>query len=123
MRSAALGLVFATGLLIGFGMVQADGPLLYGQRPPAVPTPGPAGTARTAQAGDCLALWSDGNGGPPQLLVLDSRTRALAVYHVDRASGQVVLKSARNLQADLLLDEFNSGEPSPQEIRSLLPPR
>ena len=123
MRTAALGLLFATGLVLGFGMVQADGPLLYGQRPAAVSAPVPSGTARTAQAGDCVAMWSDGTGGPQQLLVLDSRTRALAVYHVDRNSGQVVLKSARNLQADLLLDEFNSGEPSPQEIRSLLPPR
>lgn len=123
MRNAALGLVFATGLLLGFGMVQADGPLLYGQRPAATAAPVSTGTTRTAQAGDCVALWSDGTGGPQQLLVLDSRSRALAVYHIDRSSGQVVLKSARNLQADLLLDEFNSGEPSPHEIRSLLPPR
>jgi hypothetical protein len=123
MRYAVLGLMFATGLLLGFGMVQADGPQLFGQRPAASTAPVPAGNVRTAQAADCVALLSDGNGGPQQLLVLDARSRALAVYHVDRSSGQVVLKSARNLQADLMLDEFNSGEPSPQEIRSLLPPR
>jgi len=123
MRYAVLGLMFATGLLLGFGMVQADGPQSFGQRPAAVPAPVPPGGPRTAQAGDCVALWSDGSGGPQQLLILDARTRSLAVYHVDRGSGQVVLKSARNLQADLMLDEFNSGEPSPQEIRSLLPPR
>jgi hypothetical protein len=60
--------------------------------------------------------------GQPQLVtVIDPRQRVLAVYHVDRASGQITPKSVRNITWDLQMTEYNSGDPLPQDIRSGLP--
>lgn len=57
--------------------------------------------------------------GGQQMILVDPETRVMAVYHVD-ASGKVSLRSVRNLQWDLLIEEFNGGSPSPREIRTLL---
>jgi len=54
---------------------------------------------------------------------VDTRTRALGVYHIDRGTGQISLKSVRSVQWDLMMDDFNGGNPAPQEIRSLLDSR
>ncbi|MHC2067832.1 hypothetical protein ACYFX5_10200 [Bremerella sp. T1] len=54
------------------------------------------------------------------MVMVDPETRVLAVYHVEGNGGKVSLKSVRNLQWDLLIEEFNGGEPSPREIRTLL---
>jgi len=43
----------------------------------------------------------------------------MAVYHVDRTSGALQLKSVRNLQWDLLIEDYNSGTPAPRDIRAL----
>jgi hypothetical protein len=50
--------------------------------------------------------------------VIDPRTRAMAVYHVDRGTGQITPRSVRNITWDLQMIEFNSGDPLPQDIRS-----
>ena len=55
------------------------------------------------------------------MTVIDPKQRVLAVYHVDRASGQITPKSVRNITWDLQMTEYNSGEPLPQDIRSGLP--
>jgi len=43
----------------------------------------------------------------------------LAVYHVDKATGEIALRSVRNITWDLQMVEFNSGKPLPQDIRNL----
>jgi hypothetical protein len=58
-------------------------------------------------------------GQPQVVTVIDSAARVMAVYHVDRASGEITLKSVRNMTWDLQMLEFNSGEPLPQEIRDM----
>ncbi|MEW4564194.1 hypothetical protein AB1K70_16770 [Bremerella sp. JC770] len=58
--------------------------------------------------------------GGQMMIMVDPDTRVMAVYHVDGITGKVSLKSVRNLQWDLLIEEFNGGEPSPREIRSLI---
>lgn len=55
-----------------------------------------------------------------QLLVLDKRQRVLGVYHVDPKNGQITLRSVRNIRWDLELDDFNSSEPDPAKVRSLV---
>ncbi len=50
--------------------------------------------------------------------VIDPRQRVMAVYHVDRATGEITPKSVRNFTWDLQMIEFNSGNPLPQDIRS-----
>lgn len=84
MRGAVLALMFGAGLVLGFGMVQADGPASFGQRPTTVAAPPAAPVIRSAQAGDLMALASESSGGAQQLLLVDSRTRTIGVYHVDR---------------------------------------
>jgi hypothetical protein len=58
------------------------------------------------------------NGQPLILTVVDPRERALAIYHVDRGTGEITLKSVRNLTWDLQMVQFNSGNPLPQDIRN-----
>lgn len=58
--------------------------------------------------------------GGQLMIMVDPETRVMAVYHVDGNTGKVSLKSVRNLQWDLLIEEFNGGTPSPREIRTLI---
>jgi hypothetical protein len=68
-----------------------------------------------------ISHFSGGDGQPMTLTVIDPREQWIGVYHVDRASGQISLKSARKYTWDTQLLDFNSGKPLPQEIRSGLP--
>lgn len=123
MRGAALALLIGAGLVFAVGLAGMDRPAAYGQRPVGA-NPTASGTGfRTAQAGDWMALVGDSPDGRQQLMVIDTKSRAVGVYHIDRSSGQIVLKSVRNVQWDLQMDDFNGGAPSPQEIRLLLPSR
>lgn len=55
-----------------------------------------------------------------QVTVIDPQTRAMAVYHIDKATGRVSLKSVRQCHWDLQLEEFNGASPLPREIQSML---
>ncbi|HEY1067978.1 MAG TPA: hypothetical protein VGE52_17775 [Pirellulales bacterium] len=59
--------------------------------------------------------------GKQQLSIVDSSRRVVAVYHVDPATGKSTLKSVRNINWDLDMFAFNTDDPQPQEIRSMLP--
>ncbi|MBM4000311.1 MAG: hypothetical protein FJ297_12380 [Planctomycetes bacterium] len=54
------------------------------------------------------------------LAVVDPDRRAIAVYEVHRTSGSVTLKSVRNLTWDLQLEEFNTVNPTPRDIRAMV---
>ena len=58
------------------------------------------------------------DGQPITVTVIDPRQRVMAVYHVDRSSGEITPKSVRNFTWDLQMVEFNSGNPLPQDIRN-----
>lgn len=58
--------------------------------------------------------------GPHTALFFDPVRQVFAVYHVDSASGQIMLKSVRNVSADLRLEQFNSSNPAPKDIQSML---
>jgi len=51
--------------------------------------------------------------------VIDPGTRRIAVYHVNRESGEIQLKSVRNIAWDLGMEYFNSGSPLPDEISKM----
>ncbi len=57
------------------------------------------------------------------LTVVDPRQQALSVYHIDLPTGKIMLKSVRKIQWDLLITDFNTENPLPQEIRSRLQQR
>jgi len=52
-----------------------------------------------------------------QLTIIEPGHHVMAVYHVDRQSGEISLKSVRNFHWDLQMDEFNSANPRPREVR------
>lgn len=68
---------------------------------------------------DLIALSFDGGEGRQQVTLIDPRTRVMAVYHVDRTSGALALKSVRNVVWDLQMEEFNTDNPAPSEIKPL----
>ena len=55
---------------------------------------------------------------PLTVTVVDPRQRVMAVYHVDRNTGEISPKSVRNITWDLQMIEYNSGKPLPQDIRN-----
>ncbi len=77
----------------------------------------PSAHQQTGSA-DLLALSAEAEGRQ-QITVIDPKQKVLAVYHVDRTTGAVSLRSVRNLQWDLLIEDFNSANPTPREIRAL----
>ena len=58
------------------------------------------------------------DGLPLTITVVDPRQHVMAIYHVDRTTGEITPKSVRNFTWDLQMIEYNSGKPAPQDIRS-----
>lgn len=54
------------------------------------------------------------------VMVVDPATRHVAVYHLDNATGSLVLKSTRDITWDLLVDDFNAQEPRPAALKRLI---
>ncbi len=75
----------------------------------------------TSFSGGLITHVHAAEGGSQAVTVIDPRTRVMGVYHVDRVSGEITLKSVRNITWDLQMVAFNSGKPLPQDIRSGLP--
>ncbi len=99
-------------------------PSAYGQAPqqstmqPVLPSRIP-----WAAAGDLMAFSSEVGSGPAQVTLIDVKSRVMCVYHVDRTTGQIELKSVRKVQWDLLVEDFNGVDPLPREIRALFEQR
>jgi hypothetical protein len=80
---------------------------------------GPQQFALPARAPSLITHVTAAEGQPQVVTVIDADERVMAVYHVDRTTGEITLKSVRNMTWDLQMLEFNSGEPLPQEIREM----
>ena len=120
MRIAACGLS-CTAVLVAVCWAISLDLSAYGQ-PPARPQAQPVLPSRlpVAAAGDLMAFSSETTTGPSQVMLIDAKTRVMCVYHVDRTTGEIELKSVRNFHWDLLLEEFNGVQPLPSEIRALM---
>jgi len=70
--------------------------------------------------GDLITLTSAAAENRQQLTVIDPHLRVMCIYHVDPATGVVSLKSVRNIQWDLMMQEFNGVSPLPREIQAML---
>lgn len=92
--------------------------------PPAFPAFPPGGSraavAATATVDGLSVAHVELPDGRQQTTVIDVRTRAMAVYHVNPQTGVITLKSVRNLGWDLQIDDYNSGKPQPREVRALV---
>jgi len=113
MRVAVLGVIFASLVVVAIS-AQVGRSTVYAQRPSG--SPGLTGD-------QLIALTSDVDQTHQQVTIIDSKSRVMSVYHIDRKSGEVALKSVRNVNWDLQMEEFNGVSPSPREIRSLLEQR
>ena len=122
MRVAVVGLGVVAVLVVVFAALSFD-PSAYAQTPKE-PIAQPVLPARIplAAAGDLMAFSSELANGPAQVTLIDAKTRVMCVYHVDR-EGRIELKSVRNVQWDLLIEEFNGVKPLPREIRQLMNPQ
>ena len=115
MRAAVGGLVLGLGLLlaVGLGFPEAQAQKQAGQLVSHQP-----GHFQQTGSPDLLAMSVEAEGRQ-QITVIDPKQKVLAVYHVDRITGAVSLRSVRNMQWDLLIEDFNSANPTPREIRAL----
>ena len=109
MRSAVVGVVILSCLIIAL-LTDAWRSQLHAQPPQRLPA-------------EIIALNSDVEDGRQQVVVIDSKSRVMSVYHIEHATGVISLKSVRSIEADLLMDEFNTGNPLPREIRAILDQR
>jgi len=50
------------------------------------------------------------------ITVVDTEAKKIAVYHLDLSTGALKLLSVRDIQPDLMLDQFNATSPLPSEI-------
>jgi hypothetical protein len=110
MRTAVWGLV--AGMVLVAALAGGGPPEAQAQRTGVNPPD------RSA-AMDLIALSFDGGDGRQQVTLIDPRSRVMAVYHVDRTNGSLALKSVRNVHWDLQMEEFNTGNPTPREIKPL----
>lgn len=70
-----------------------------------------------------IALDLEGNEVFDLVALIDPKARVMSVYQIDRNSGEITLRSVRNVTWDLQLDEFNGTRPTPREIREQVAPR
>jgi hypothetical protein len=113
MRLLAPGIVVAVLAFGGWGLL-AGAPSVAAPQSPATPLSGSPGL---------IALSSPAGDHRQQLTVVDPALKVVSVYHIDSVTGDIVLKSVRNIHWDLQMVEFNGSSPSPKEIRSLLEQR
>ncbi|MFM8804003.1 MAG: hypothetical protein ACKOK8_08850 [Planctomycetia bacterium] len=76
--------------------------------------------AAADQQGPLWTLATPLDDGRQMLLLVDQQNRALAIYHVDPASGTLTLKSTRDVRWDLMVEDFNAQEPKPSALRNML---
>jgi hypothetical protein len=79
-----------------------------------------APTGANSNQNSLIALGFEQAETPPLVVVVDPNTNGMSVYHIDRTTGEITLKSVRNVRWDLQMEEFNGVNPTPQDIRSLL---
>jgi hypothetical protein len=112
MRIAVVGASAVAGLVLAMIAVAVGPSVGFAQRPPSA-----------VGGGGLLTLSTPAGEHGQQITVIDPETRTMAVYHIDTVSGEIVLKSVRNLHFDLKMIEFNGTSPLPGEIRTILEQR
>lgn len=112
MRNAVLGSIIGLGLLVA----------LWSAKPSESQAQQrfPSGDRGGLVADGLQVVSSETIEGRQQVVLMEPRTKVLAVYQIDRATGSITLKSVRSIEFDLLIKDFGSSKPKPSEIESLL---
>lgn len=88
----------------------------------AAPAPAnPVAVVQPGAAGDrsgMIAFAAPVSEKLQQIVVIDTRDRVMAVYHVELQTGVAELKSVRKIHWDLQMEQFNGTSPLPQAIRA-----
>ena len=115
MRAVLLGGLIGAGLAIAAVGATPNRGELPGQRfvPPEA----------AASAGELITHSTTVGNEYQVLTVIDPKLRAMSVYHVELASGEIQLQCVRNIRWDLQLEWFNGTGLSPPEVRSMLESR
>jgi hypothetical protein len=108
MKTAVLGAVLGAGLTILAWTATNSVPAVYATSSPSGASP------------ELISIPLTSADHKQQLLLVDPRQRVMGVYQIDTNSGEIALKSVRNIHWDMQLTEFNSAAPLPREIRSLV---
>jgi hypothetical protein len=112
MRTVLLGALIGAGLAIVAVGATPDSGDLFGQRSECQPAVGP-------QSG-LIALSTTVDNRYQQVTVVDPGLRAISVYHVELASGEIELRCVRDIRWDLQMEHYNGKGLLPPEIRSML---
>jgi hypothetical protein len=122
MRRSLFGVVLGTLLVLAVAVEQSSSEPPAAAAIPATATPMVSYQSvqpSSPPTGNLITHVLPTEGGPQAIVVVDPVQRVLAVYHVDKTTGEVALRSVRNITWDLQMVEFNSGEPLPQDIRNM----
>ncbi|HYO26163.1 MAG TPA: hypothetical protein VEQ85_14580 [Lacipirellulaceae bacterium] len=118
--SKRFGLVtMAAGVaLLGWAATAGPVPAQDGREGPGAAL-GSGVSSSTYGSRELVTHFQEQQSGPTVLTVVQPQARVIAVYHIDRATGEINLKSVRDINFDLRLTDHNSGSPTPQEIRRM----
>ncbi len=107
MRQTVLGMfvgVILVTVVVGFSEA-------WGQRPVVA-------EEHSSDAKSLVALSAVADGRQ-QITLVDPKAKVVAVYHIDQATGTIALRSVRQVHWDFQLDDFNTTNPTPREIRAM----
>jgi hypothetical protein len=110
MRRSLFGALLIAGLVIAATAGRSS-------TEPAFGGTADVGIPSTLVGDGLIAQVTSADGLPLTVTVIDPGQRVMGVYHVDRETGEIALRSVRNLTWDLQMIEFNSGKPLPQDVR------
>jgi hypothetical protein len=111
MRRAVVGASVIATLVLASFVASLVPNVSYGERVASVSGAG---------SGGLIALATPAGEHAQQVTVIDPEKHVLSVYHIDLVSGEIVLKSVRNIHWDLQMTEFNATAPAPGAIRAML---
>lgn len=107
MQRATTGIVFLAGLMVGALAFTRPGPMALAQ---------PQGMSKQSITMTNVPLPQGGQ----QVIIMDAQKSVLACYHAN-VSGEIALKSIRNISWDLQMQAFNDkSELEPDDIQALI---
>jgi len=124
MKKRWIGMVILVGVSMATGLLltQVWDPVLGQVGSFSAPTPQVV-VQQQAELPKCcvdFAPLPSPGGGFTQIRVItvvDTEAKKIAVYHLDMATGDLWWRSTRDIQPDLMVDQFNAQSPLPSEVK------